>query len=626
MTNPPGSRPSLTPASVLVGAILAGTFLYLVPTLALDGSAIHATLVAGAIGAGLAALWILHHRELRDRQRALDREKAGAALFRRVLDEAAESFLILNHEGEVRFASENVKRILEKEGGRLENGGLLDLLRPEDRRRVVQGFARVRRQPRTSVTLEAATVDTGRGERFLEIRAVNLLDDAEVQGVLVGVRDITPRKAFETQIQHLAYYDALTGLANRRFFFEQGAKALSMARRRRHASAVLYLDLDRFKQVNDLLGHEVGDDLLKSVANELRRALRDTDVLARLGGDEFAVVLAEVRDVEAAHRVAHRILDQMPTGAFAAGHEVSVAASIGLAMFPEDGETLTDLLKAADLAMYRAKSEALGVQLYRPELRELMSDRMRMEQDMRRALERHEFQLHYQPIVHVASGAVAGAEALSRWRHFARGMVATAEFIELAETSGLIRSLDRWAMARALHQRAAGIGGGFNGWIAVNLSPQSMTDPELPDYVRALIQQYRIEPGALVLELPDSAVGIDTRAAADLMWKLKDTGAAIALDDFGSGRTSLADLRTLPIDILKLDAEFIRPLGQDEADECMVDGAIAIARAIRAKVLAKGVERPDQVDWLREAGCDFIQGFLTGAPAPAEDLAAPPAR
>jgi diguanylate cyclase (GGDEF)-like protein len=616
----------LSAANVLAGALLAGTLLFLVPTLALGGFPTLYALVAGAVGVGLAALILLHRREIQEREYALNREKAGAALTRRALDEAAESFLILGPNGEVRFASTNVERVLDREGLRLENGGLLELLRPEDQRAVTQSFARVRRQAGASFTMEAAALANGPGERFLELRALNLLEDPEVQGILVAIRDITPRKTFENQIQHLAYYDALTGLANRRFFFEQGAKVLSMARRRRHASAVLYLDLDRFKEVNDLLGLEVGDDLLKGVAEALRRTLRDTDVLARLGGDEFAVVLAEVRDVEAAHRVAHRVLDQMPTGAFSAGHEVSVAASIGLAMFPEDGETLADLLKAADLAMYRAKSEALGVQLYRPELRQLMSDRLRMEQDMRRALERHEFQLHYQPIIHLATGAVAGAEALSRWRHFTRGMVATAEFIELAETSGLIRSLDRWAIARALHQRAGEMGDGFAGWIAVNLSPQSMSDPELPDYIRALLNQYQLEPGSLVLELPDSAVGIDPRAAADLMWKLKDTGAAIALDDFGSGRTSLAQLRALPIDILKLDAEFVRPLGQDEADERVVDGAIAIARGIHAKVLAKGVERQEQADWLRDARCDFIQGFLTGAPAPAEELMAPRTR
>lgn len=618
----PPSRPPITAANALFAVLLAGSVVYLVPTLAFQGQAVAAVATLFGVG-GLAGVWVLHRRELTQRDLSVARARAAATLYHRVMGSGSEAFVVLAASGEVSFSTPNMESVLGVDTAPLATqASLLELVRPTDRRRVLEEFAKVRRQPGASVSVEIGLASPDRNG-YLDVRATNLMDDPAVRGVLLAIRDITPRKTFESEIQHLAYYDPLTGLANRRFFFEQGAKVLSLARRHKQPACVFYIDLDGFKEVNETLGHEAGDDLLKQVADGLRRSIRDSDVVARLGGDEFAIILTEVRDVEAAGRVAHRVRENMPLAGVFDGRELPIVASIGLALYPDDGEELGELLKAADLAMFRAKTEALGVQFYRPELRQLLSDRMRLEQDMRRALERHEFQLHYQPVFHVSSGEMVGAEALSRWRHFTRGMVAAAEFIELAEATGLIQSLDRWAIARAVAQRAQGSSGEFPGWVAVNLSPQSLADPSLPAFIRDVLDQYRLEPGALVLDLPESAVGIDPAAAADLMWELKNTGAAIALDDYGGGRTSFAQLRTLPIDILKLDAEFVRAIGQDEAEERLVEGAISIARGIRAKILAKGVERPDQVDWLRDAGCDFIQGYLVGPPVPVEELVNP---
>jgi EAL domain-containing protein (putative c-di-GMP-specific phosphodiesterase class I) len=270
--------------------------------------------------------------------------------------------------------------------------------------------------------------------------------------------------------------------------------------------------------------------------------------------------------------------------------------------------------------MYRAKTDESGMQFYRPELRSMMLEQMRLEQDMRQALEHHEFHLHYQPVYSLMTGEMVGAEALSRWRHFTRGVVAASEFIALAERSGLIRSLDRWAIARAIHQRKTMLDGDWVGWVAVNLSPQSITDPDLPAYIRETLDAAHLAPGSLVLELPEGAVVKDAAAAADFMWELKNTGAAIALDDFGVGAASFAQLKRLPIDILKLSHEFVRGIGGDDGDEHLVEATISIAHGIRAKVLAKGVEQDNQVEWLRDAGCDFIQGYLMGAPMSAEDL------
>ncbi|HUG41852.1 MAG TPA: EAL domain-containing protein [Longimicrobiales bacterium] len=619
----PGPDPDrrFTAVHAVLGALFAGTVLFIVPTLALTGSPVAAVVAAILWVGGLGLLWLLLRRQADRARTALRGERAAGELFRTLVERGGEAFMVLEPSGEVRFTSPNVTRILGGEPRRLrENGGLMDAIPHPDRRRALQALSQVRRNPGSTTSLELRAWHADGSESFLEVRATNLIDNDAVGGILVSMRDITPRKTFETEIQHLAFYDALTGLANRRFFFEQGAKALSMAKRHRQPAAVLYIDLDRFKQVNDSLGHESGDALLKLMADGLRRTLRDTDIIARLGGDEFAVILTEVRDVDATARVAHRILEHMPGNVVAEGHEVPVGASIGIAMFPDDGRELEDLLKAADVAMYRAKSDGTGVQFYRPELRGALVEQLRLEQDMRRALEHHEFHLHYQPVFHLMTGEMVGAEALSRWRHFTRGMVAAAEFIKLAERAGLIRSFDRWAIARAIHQRKTLFDGGWGGWVAVNLSPYSVTDPGLPAYIRETLADAGVEPGSLVLELPESAVLGDLAAAADLMWELKNTGAAIALDDYGAGATAFSHLRRLPIDILKLAPEFIRSIGSDDGDERVVEGTIAIAHGIRAKVLAKGVEREDQVEWLREAGCDFLQGYLMGGPVPAEEL------
>ena len=616
-------RPPTPSVQVLLGVLLAGTMLYLVPALALSGRTLAAIIAAVIWAGGIAALWLAYRRDLRHFADALDRERAGHALYARLVEHGAEAYLVLGPHGRVTFISPNVERILGADPDRLERqGGLLELIRRSERRRVLQEFAKARRQPGASVSLELVARLPDGTDHVLDVRATNLADDAAVGGILVSARDITPRKTFESEIQHLAYYDALTGLANRRFFFEQGANALALARRHRQQVAVLYVDLDRFQQLNATLGHENGDEVLQNVAGVLRRALRDTDVVARLGGDEFAAILTEVRDEDAAGRVAHRILDGLGGALVAPGHEVPVRASIGVAMFPEDGRELEALLKAADLAMYRAKTEEVGVQFYRPELRSVLTDQMRLEQDMRRALEHHEFHLHYQPVFHIMTGEMVGAEALSRWRHFTRGMVAAREFIELAERSGLVRSLDRWAIARAIHQRKTQLDGGWIGWVAVNLSPQSLTDPELPRFLRDAMEHAGLEPGSLVVEMPEGAVLRDTAAAADLMWEIKNTGVGIALDDYGVGATSFAQLKKLPIDILKLHPGFVRGIGEDAGDEYLVEATISIAHGIRAKVLAKGVELDRQVDWLRDAGCDFIQGYLMGPPVPLEDLAA----
>ena len=611
-------RPAVV--QLALGVLLAGTGLYLVPTLALNGLILAAAIAAVICLGGIAVVWYLSRSES---HREAGREHTTHDLYRAFLEHGGEAHVVIDATGSVSFAGPNLRDVLGVDPDQLEAGGtLIDLVSERDRFRALRTYARVRRTPGASETLEVSARRSDGGESYLSARAVNLTHSPIISGVLLVLRDITPRKTFETEIQHLAYNDALTGLANRRLFHEQAEKALSLARRNRDCVAVFYLDVDRLKQVNDVLGHERGDALLQEIAEGLRGSLRESDIVARLGGDEFAVVLAEVRDEEAAGRVARRLLEGMPSSVIREGHEVPVGVSIGVALYPEDGKDLESLVRAADTAMYQVKTRGgAGLEFHRPELRERLVDRVRLEQDMRKALTHHEFHLHYQPVFDVRTGEMAGAEALSRWRHYTKGMVAAAEFIDLAERTGLIRSLDRWAIARGVHQRSTQLEAGWTGWVAVNLSPHSLQDPALPDYIRETLEAARLEPGALVLEMPEDAVFGDMEAAVDLMWTLKSTGAALALDDYGAGTTGIARLKRLPIDILKLHPDLIAGIGTGAGDERLVEATISIAHGIRAKVLAKGVERDEQVEWLRDSGCDFVQGYLMGPPMPAEELA-----
>lgn len=567
-----------------------------------------------------AVLYFLIQLELGQNRRAP--VQRDLSRFRALVERSGEIMLVLGPRGQVEYASSNVRDVLGHpvESAMVGQERLTDFIHSDDRRKALRALADVRRADRNGITCELRIRHRDGSVRFFDAWGRDLLDDPDVHGILVTLRDITPRKRFESEMQQFAYYDSLTEVANRRFFFEHGAQSLAIAKRHKQAAAVLYVDLDRFKLVNDTLGHEAGDALLKDVARSLDRSVRETDVVARMGGDEFAVLLTDVRDTAAAGRAAGRIMAKLPVNAQHEGHVVAVGTSMGIAMYPDDGPDLEALLKCADLAMYRAKSDRSGMQFFRPELRGMMQQQMRLEADLRRAFEHHEFDLHYQPIHSLATGELVGAEALSRWRHLSRGIVQASDFIQLAEHAGLITSLDRWAVGAALRHREEMNGNGWHGWVAVNLSPQTVRDPGFAEFVRTALENADLAPGSLVLEIGEAAAMWDAAATADLLWELKSMGIAIALDDFGTGPSSLSQLKRFPVDILKLDHGFTSGIGTDSPDEQMVRGTIAIAHGIHAKVLAKGVEKDEQVEWLRDAGCEYVQGFLVGRPVPLAQL------
>jgi diguanylate cyclase (GGDEF)-like protein/PAS domain S-box-containing protein len=435
-------------------------------------------------------------------------------------------------------------------------------------------------------------------------------------------RDISARKQAEERIQYLATHDALTGLPNRVIFSELLNHAIGAARRKACGLALLFVDLDRFKVINDTLGHQAGDSLLKGVAAQLKRCVRAADVVARLGGDEFVVLLEEGADANAAQAVARKLLEALARPIAVEGADCRVTASIGIAMFPGDGQDEGALMKSADIAMYQAKDEGKNNFQYFSAANQSRSlGKMAMEGHLRGALERNELFLHYQPKKSLRTGAISGVEALLRWRNPVLGLVPPAEFIPLAEETGLILPIGRFVLREACERVAAWGRAGLPALrVAVNLSMRQLADPEFPAHIAATLAQAGLPPGQLELELTESMVMSNPERMLALLTGIRGTGVQLSIDDFGTGYSSLGQLKRLPIDALKIDRSFIRDIPGDLEDEAIAETIIAMARKLGLTVIAEGVETQAQQDFLGMHDCDEMQGFHFARPLPADEF------
>ena len=456
-------------------------------------------------------------------------------------------------------------------------------------------------------------------------------DQNVITHYVASARDITSEKQSASQTEDRAFHDALTGVSTPRLMKERSRQILALARRHGHTAAMLHIDLTRFSALNDRLGRAIGDEVLRRVADRLKQGLRESDALARLGSDEFAVLLSEVAEEDATARVVRRLRDVIGKPFKIQEHSISLEASIGVALYPQDATAFDELSKYAELALNRARSNRSGVEFFRQELTEITNERLSMEEDLRWAWERKQFTLHYQPIVALDSGDVVGAEALARghviglealarWPHLERGLIEPAQFIPLAERTGRIVALDRWAIATAARQAATWAETGWKGWVSVNISARSLTDPDLAGYIASCLQQHNVEPGRIVLEVTESMAMRDIEATARVLHQLREAGVLIALDDFGVGHSSLIYLKHFPVDLLKLDSSFIQDIGSDPKFEHLIEVIITLAHRIGAKVIAEGVEVREQLEWLQAAGCDYVQGYLIGRPKPPEEV------
>ena len=450
--------------------------------------------------------------------------------------------------------------------------------------------------------------------------------DAEdrVAGVVALIRDITERKSAEQQIEYQAYHDALTGLANRNLFREHLSLALALAERRQKQVAVLFLDLDHFKDVNDSLGHSIGDELLQEIARRLRAAVRDGDTVARVGGDEFTIVLQELARVQEAAIIAQKVLRAIAEPIEIGEHRLYVTASIGITLFPDDGTDAETLLKNADAAMYRAKNEGRNTyQMSTSELSRSTHQRMTVESGLHLALESGEFTVLYQPQVDVETMTVVGMEALLRWNHPDRGVILPEEFIGVAEERGLILPIGDWVLRQAcldvrrFHER-----GLPHFRVAVNLSPRQFRDPSLGAAVASALRDSGIRPETLELEITETVAMENVRLTMATLEEFRASGVTIAIDDFGTGHSSLSYLKRFPIDALKIDRAFVTDLPDSFADAAIVSSVVQLANGLGLRVIAEGVETVEQLEFLKEAGCREVQGFYFCVPVEIEKLEA----
>ncbi len=463
------------------------------------------------------------------------------------------------------------------------------------------------------------------GSRFYGVNsAFTVRDAAGVPLYFDGViSDITERKRAEQQVYHLAHYDSLTGLPNRTLLRDRLGQAMNDARRRGAKLAVLFLDLDRFKTVNDSLGHETGDKLLKSVATRLRESMRDSDTISRQGGDEFLLVLRDASDAAAVARVAEKLLDTVAKPYAIGEYELHITPSVGISLFPDDSTDLDTLIRNADAAMYHAKENGrFNFQFFTPEMNTRAYERLSLESSLRLAIEHREFSLHYQPQLDLRTGRIVGVEALLRWNRPDGGLVPPSVFVPVLESSGMIGTVGEWVLREACGQNRRWQMAGLPRLpVAVNLSAIQFNRRNMADAVGTILAETGLRAADLELEFTESAVMQDTREVTNTIHRLDELGVQLALDDFGTGYSSLSYLRRFHLDKIKIDQSFVRDISVDPDDAAITAAIIGMARNLKVAVVAEGVETRDQCEFLRDHGCDAIQGYYFSKPLTAEAFA-----
>lgn len=561
------------------------------------------------------------------REDALAREKRAArmveARYASLIANSSDVIMIVEADGTIRFVSPACERTLGLKPAEMTGKNLLEIWSGADNEQLRGLLVEVASSTGGSVGPIEITIERGDSRHVLESVGSNLTSDPAVRGLALNFRDISERKALEEQLRKMAFHDPLTLLANRTLFKDRVQHALTLAHRGQPPVAVLFLDLDNFKTINDSLGHDAGDRLLQAVAQRVVKSTRSSDTVARLGGDEFAILLERIPTPAEAKRVAQALIDALAPPFLLNAMEVRVAASIGIA-FSTSAISAEALLGNADIAMYHAKAAGKNrFALFEPQMQDVLHERLRLEADIGRALAENEFFLEYQPIVDLGTRSLLGVEALVRWRHPQAGVLMPNQFIPVAEDCGQIVKLGRWVLmeaCRALCAWRGKISGGTGLRVAVNISGRHLQHGELLQDVAHALNTSGLEPSNLVIELTESTIMYNTDANLERLQKLKALGVRLAIDDFGTGYSSLSYLHRFPIDILKIDRSFVSRLTNSENGPELARAVITLGDTLGLDTVAEGIELEPQVISLLELGCVAGQGFLFAKPAPLDEL------
>ncbi|HZP92262.1 MAG TPA: EAL domain-containing protein [Burkholderiales bacterium] len=543
------------------------------------------------------------------------------ARFRALVQNSFDIITIHDVSGITLYESPAASRILGYAPGALVGKTPFDTIHPKDLSRARESFeALVRGENPAPMELRFRHADGS--WIWLEALGNNLLEHPGIRGIVLTSRDVTERKRAEERAQYLANYDVLTGLPNRFLVQDRLSQAVAQAYRNRTRVAVMHVDLDRFKVVNETLGHYVGDALLKQAADRIKRCAREADTVARVGGDEFTMVISNMPSIQALSAKADALLAELGRPFASEGQEFSLSASIGLSLYPDDAKTVDELIKHADAAMYRAKNLGRNnYQFYTQALNDEVQERLLMEGGLRAALQREEFQLYYQPKIDLTTREVMGAEALLRWAHPKLGMVGPYRFIPVAEDSGMVGQIGEWVLRGVCRQIRQWADEGLSVAVAVNVSAKQFLQYDLAELVLKALTEADVPARLLEIELTESAVMHDAEASIVALERLKKFGVQIAIDDFGTGYSSLSYLKRLPLDVLKIDQSFVRDISSDPNDAAIVRAIITLARSLGIKVIAEGVETEAQLAFLNAYGCQYAQGYMFGQPMQAQEFA-----
>ncbi|HST03557.1 MAG TPA: EAL domain-containing protein [Chloroflexia bacterium] len=545
--------------------------------------------------------------------------------FRAMVQNAADVITIVNPNGTIRYQSPSIERMLGFNTSRLIGMSIFDNLHDDDVDQMQHMVAEVIERPGVAKRATLRIQHADHSWRFVEIIATNHLRDSNVGGIILNMRDVTERKVLEEQLMHQAFHDPLTGLPNRTYFLERLTSALRKTARPDSVLAVMFVDLDNFKVINDSLGHHAGDLLLAEAARTIREAVRPLDIVARFGGDEFTLLLQDLDSTEAALVIAERVQRALQVPRIIENHEISVACSVGVAFSDPAVLDPEELIRNADIAVYKAKADGKArITLFDREMNRYALHRLETEIELRRAIERNELVLYYQPLLDLMTGAVLEMEALVRWQHPKRGLVSPLEFIPLAEETSLIIPLGKWVLEEACMQAQAwkSLGHGAAGLVVcVNVSARQFRQNGLLEDIAHALEISGLPPGDLKLEITETVGMEDPEQSLATLRALKALGVKLALDDFGMGYSSLSYLKHFPMDSIKLDRSFISGLGNNRQDTAVVYAAVSFAKALHLTITAEGIESNSQVEQLRALGCELGQGYLFSKPLPAWEMA-----